>query len=231
MPIISTEDNYLTVLNLFTTDTPEHQEQLLTEMGKIVDAAAYEGWISSTVHAGQDTPGTANLIQWRSGEDLEKRYAGEEFKHRTLPVFREITTAIRLLQNEIVFSQTRPGLGDAVEVSPDRDDYTVIEVHRVGEADQAELVKLLGEGQDWLVNVPGYRSHSVFKGLRAMFVEGAFAVVYAQWDSRESYEAFRDLPNERKPRPRRTNDERIAELTVESDTNTYRVVHTRAAGE
>ncbi|MCX5041563.1 antibiotic biosynthesis monooxygenase (plasmid) [Streptomyces coelicoflavus] len=231
MPIISTEDNYLTVLNLFTTDTPEHQEQLLTEMGKIVDAATYEGWISSTVHAGQDTPGTANLIQWRSGEDLEKRYAGEEFKHRTLPVFREITTAIRLLQNEIVFSQTRPGLGDAAEVSPDRDDYTVIEVHRVGDADQAELVKLLGEGQDWLVNVPGYRSHSVFKGLRAMFVEGAFAVVYAQWDSRESYEAFRDLPHERKPRPRRTNDERIAELAVESDTNTYRVVHTRAAGE
>ncbi|MFD5300275.1 antibiotic biosynthesis monooxygenase family protein [Streptomyces mutabilis] len=231
MPIISTEDNYLTVLNLFTTDTPEHQEQLLTEMGKIVDAAAYEGWISSTVHAGQDTPGTANLIQWRSGEDLEKRYAGDEFKHRTLPVFREITTAIRLLQNEIVFSQTRPGLGGRVEVSPDRDDYTAIEVHRVAEADQAELVKLLGEGQDWLVNVPGYRSHSVFKGLRAMFVEGAFAVVYSQWDSKESYEAFRDLSHERKPAPRRANDERIAELQIECDANTYRVVHTRAAGE
>ncbi|MER6788122.1 antibiotic biosynthesis monooxygenase family protein [Streptomyces sp. NPDC000658] len=230
MPIISTEDNYLTVLNLFTTDTPEHQDQLLTEMGKIVDAATYEGWISSTVHAGQDSPGTANLIQWRSGEDLEKRYSGEEFKHRTLPVFREITTAIRLLQNEIVFTQTHPDLAGRVEVSPDRDDYTAIEVHRVGEADQADLIKLLGEGQHWLVDVPGYRSHSVFRGLRAMFVEGAFAVVYSQWDSKESYDAFRGLPHERKPEPRRANDERIAELTVESDSNTYRVVHTRAAG-
>ncbi|MFI9731293.1 antibiotic biosynthesis monooxygenase family protein [Streptomyces sp. NPDC102359] len=231
MPIISTEDNYLTVLNLFTTDTPAHQEQLLAEMGKIVDAAAYEGWISSTVHAGQDSPGTANLIQWRSGEDLQKRYAGEEFKHRTLPVFREITTGIRLLQNEIVHTCTHPALGGRVEVSPDRDDYTVIEVHQVGDADQAELLKLLGEGQDWLVNVPGYRSHSVFKGLQGMFVEGAFAVVYAQWDSKEAYEAFRDLPHGRKPGPRRTNDERIAELATATDTNTYRVVHTRAAGQ
>ncbi|MFI8233801.1 antibiotic biosynthesis monooxygenase family protein [Streptomyces sp. NPDC085900] len=231
MPIISTEDNYLTVLNLFTTDTPAHQEQLLTEMGKIVDAAAYEGWISSTVHAGQDSPGTANLIQWRSGEDLQKRYSGEEFKHRTLPVFREITTAIRLLQNEIVFTQTHPSLGGRVEVSPDRDDYTAIEVYRVGEADQADLLKLLGEGQNWLVDVPGYRSHSVFRGLRAMFVEGAFAVVYSQWDSKDSYDAFRTLAPEAKPEPRRANDERIAELTAERDANTYRVVHTRAAGQ
>lgn len=230
MPIISTEDDYLTVLNLFTTDTPENQTTLITEMGRIVDAAAYPGWISSTVHAGQDSPGTANLIQWRSGEDLEKRYAGDEFKHRTLPVFREITTSIRLLQNEIAFTATHPSLGGRVEVSPDRDDYTVIEVYRVGDADQAELVKLLGEGQDWLVDAPGYRSHSVFRGLRAMFVEGAFAVVYAQWDSKESYDAFRDLPDAGKPRARAANDARIAELSVEADANTYRVVHTRDAG-
>ncbi|MDI3423691.1 antibiotic biosynthesis monooxygenase family protein [Streptomyces luteolus] len=231
MPKIATEDNYLLVLNLFSTDTAENQDQLLTEMRKIVDAASYEGWISSTVHAGVDSPGTANFIQWRSGEDLEARYAGDEFKHRTLPVFREITTGIRLLQNEIVFTQTRPGLGGPAEVSPDRDDYTAIEVFRVGEADQAELIKLLGEGQDWLVNVPGYRSHSVFKGLRAKFVEGAFAVVYSQWDSKEAYDAYRDLAHDQKPKPRRSNDERIEELKTESDVNTYRVVHTRAAGE
>jgi heme-degrading monooxygenase HmoA len=183
------------------------------------------------VHAGQDSCGTANLIQWRSGEDLEKRYAGEEFRHRTLPVFREITTAIRLLQNEIVFTQTHPDLKGRIEVSPDRDDYTAIEVHRVAEADQADLIKLLGEGQHWLVDVPGYRSHAVFKGLRAMFVEGAFAVVYSQWDSKESYDAFRGRPHADKPEARRANDERIAELTIDSDSNTYRVVHTRAAGE
>jgi hypothetical protein len=64
-----------------------------------------------------------------------------------------------------------------------------------------------------------------------MFVEGAFAVVYSQWDSKDSYDAFRDLPHARKPEARRANDERIAELSVERDANTYRVVHTRAAGQ
>lgn len=231
MPIISTEDDYLTVLNLFTTDKPENQDRLLTEMRKIVDSAAYEGWISSTMHAAEGSPGTANFIQWRSGEDLEKRYSAEEFRHRTLPVFTEITTSIRLLQNQIVYTQRHPDQGEATVISPDKDDYTVIEIFKVAEADQDELVKALGEGQNWLVNVPGYRSHSVFKGLRARFLEGAFVVVYAQWENRETYEAYRDLPAEERPKPRRKADDRIDALKTDYDVNTYRAVHTRSAGE
>lgn len=231
MPIISTEDKHLTVLNLFTTDKPENQERLLTEMRRIVDAAAYEGWISSTVHAGQDSPGTANFIQWRSGEDLEKRYAGEEFKHRTLPVFGEITTSIRLLQNEIAYTQRHPSQGETTQVSPDRDDYTVIEIFKVAEENQDELVKALGEGQDWLVDVPGYRSHSVFKGLRAKFLDDAFAVVYSQWDSKEAYDAFRGLPEAERSEARTASERRVEELKTGSDWNSYRVVHTRSAGE
>lgn len=118
MPTVSVEDNHLTVLNLFTTDAPEKQDSLIQEMTKIVNAATYEGWMSSTVHAGVDSPGTANFIQWRSGEDLEKRYQGEEFKHRTLPVFGEITTSIRLLQNEIAYTLTSDGPGSEVTICP-----------------------------------------------------------------------------------------------------------------
>lgn len=231
MPTISTEDNYLTVLNLFTTDEPEKQERLLTEMRKIVDSAAYDGWISSTMHAAKGSPGTANFIQWRSGEDLEKRYAADEFKHRTVPVFTEITTSIRLLQNEIVYTQRHPSQGDATVISPDRDDHTVIEIFKCAEADQDELIKALGQGQNWLVNVPGYRSHSVFKGLRARFLEGSFVVVYSQWESQETYDAFRDLPEEERPKPRRKSEDRIDALKTESDWNSYRAVHTRSAGE
>lgn len=231
MPTISTEDNYLTVLNLFTTDKPENQDKLLTEMRKIVDSAAYEGWISSTMHAAEGSPGTANFIQWRSGEDLEKRYSAEEFKHRTMPVFSEITTSIRLLQNEIVYTQRHPSQGDATVISPDKGDYTVIEILKCADGDQDELVKALGAGQNWLVNVPGYRSHSVFKGLRARFLEGAFAVVYSQWEDRETYEAYRDMPDEEKPKPRRKAEDRIDALVTERDGNTYRAVHTRAAGD
>ncbi|KRV49571.1 Anthrone monooxygenase [Wenjunlia vitaminophila] len=231
MPFISPEDAHLTVLNLFTTDAPEKQDGLINEMTKIVNAAAYEGWISSTVHQGVHSPGTANLIQWRSGEDLEKRYAGEEFKHRTLPTFGELTTSIRLLQNEIVFSQHHPSLGDKVEISPKRDDHTVIEIFQVAQENLDELVDALGPSQDYLLEVAGYRSHTVFKGLRARGLEGSFAVCYSQWESKEAHDAFINEPQSEWSAARDKSESRIASLKTSSDWNSYQVVHTRSAGE
>lgn len=231
MPRISVEDNHLTVLNLFTTDTPDKQDRLIEEMSKIVDAAAYDGWISSTVHAGVDSPGTANFIQWRSGEDLQKRYAGEEFKHRTQAIFGAITTSIQLLQNEIAFTQEHPSLGGTVPVSPERDDYTVIDVCQVGKANQGELIEALGPSRKWLLDVPGYRSHSVLKGLAARGLDGTFAVVYSQWDGKAEYDAYRSVPKAERSAERLVSEARIEELAISSDSNTYRVVHTRSAGE
>lgn len=232
MPTISAEDKHLTVLNLFTTDAPEKQESLIQEMTKIVNAAAYEGWMSSTVHAGVDSPGTANFIQWRSGEDLEKRYAGEEFKHRTLPVFGEITTSIRLLQNEVAYTLTAAaGEGGTVEIGPHRDDYTVIAVFRAAEENQAELVDALGAGQDWFTEVPGFRSHVVLKGLRARGLDGSFVVSYSQWDSKEAWEAHRDTPAEKQSAARQKAQARVRAVVTGVDLNTYQVVHTRSAGE
>ncbi|MEU6731739.1 antibiotic biosynthesis monooxygenase [Streptomyces physcomitrii] len=229
MPKISTEDGYLTVLNLFTADAPEKQEKLLGEMRKIVDAATYEGWISSTVHAGVDQPGTANFIQWRSGEDLEKRYAGEEFKHRTLPVFGEMTTSIRLLQNDIVYTQRAPELNGVTEISPDRDDHTVITVFGVEKENQDALVEALS--QDHFLKVDGYRSHSVLKGRAARGLEGSFVVAYSQWASKEAYDAFNSQPEGERSAERKEAEATVRSLITSVDSNTYRVVHTRSAGE
>ncbi|MHA6758329.1 antibiotic biosynthesis monooxygenase [Streptacidiphilus sp. PAMC 29251] len=229
MPSISVEDRYLTVLNLFSTDAPEKQESLLGAMREIVDSAEYPGWISSTVHSGQDEPGTANFIQWRSGEDLEARYAGEEFKHRTLPLFGAITTSIRLLQNEVVFTQRRPELGGVTEISPTRDDYTVIEVFTVAEDDQNALVDALGPAREWLLETPGHRSLTVLRGIAARGLEGSFVVAYSQWDDKESYDAFRAVPEAEQSPTRQKAEAQIDLLTVARDSNTYRVVHTRSA--
>ena len=231
MPTISTEDKHLTVLNLFTTDAPEKQESLIREMTKIVNAAAYEGWQSSTVHAGVDSPGTANFIQWRSGEDLEKRYSADEFKHRTLPVFGEITTSIRLLQNEVVYTVTSPALGGKIEIGPHRDDYTAITVYGVAEENQAELIDALGAGQAGIADAPGFRSHVVLKGLKARGLEGSFVVSYSQWDSKEAYDAHRDQAEDTWPIGRQKAAARIKAVVTSEDSNTYQVVHTRSAGE
>ncbi|MFF3326635.1 antibiotic biosynthesis monooxygenase [Streptomyces sp. NPDC002889] len=231
MPKIAADGEYLTVLNLFATDAPEKQDSLLGAMREIVDSAAYPGWISSTVHAGQEKPGTANFIQWRSTEDLEARYAGEEFKHRTMPLFTEITTSIRLLQNDVTFTQQKPELGGVTEISPGRDDYTVIEIFGVAQENQDDLVDALGPSQDWLLEVPGYRTHTVLRGLRARGLDGSFVVTYAQWNDKESYDAFRAVSETERSAARQKTDARVAALATSHDWNTYRVVHTRSAGE
>lgn len=231
MPIISPDSGYLTVINLFSTDAPEKQDRLIGAMREIVDAAAYDGWISSTVHSGQDKFGTANYIQWRSGEDLETRYAGEEFKHRTIPLFTEMTTSIKLLQTEVAFTQRHPSRGDVTEISPKRDDYTVLEVLGVAAEDQADLIATLGQGQDWLVETPGYRSHSVLRGIGARGFDGSFAVVYSQWDDKKSYDTFRALPEDQQPGDRQKTQARLDSLVTSYEWNSYRVIHTRSVGQ
>ncbi|MFD5877003.1 antibiotic biosynthesis monooxygenase family protein [Streptomyces sp. NPDC060322] len=228
MPKISTADGHLVVLNLFTTDAPEKQESLLNEMRKIVDSATYEGWISSTVHAGVASPGTANFIQWRSGEDLEKRYAGEEFKHRTLPVFGEITTSIRLLQNELAYTDSVDGV---TEIHPDRNLFTAITVFGVEKENQDALVQALGPDGEFLKDVPGYRSHTVLRGLAARGLEGSFVVSYSQWDSAEAFGAYQAVAREDRPAARQKAEALIGSLLTSVDANTYNVVHTRGAGE
>lgn len=241
MPFINPEDGYLTVLNLFKTDTRARVDTLVTEMKAIVDTAAFPGWISSTVHRGEQTPGTANFIQWRGMEDLESRYKDSEFKHHTVPVFREITSFVRLMQTEVELSRRHPALGDVTEVSPERDDYTVIEILDVDPADQGALVATLGTAHSWLVDVPGYRSQSVLRGIRSRNLEGGggnlatvgtdhdFVVVYSQWADKESYDAFRSsAEGERSPARRAFEDKRNA-LTKSVDWNGYRAVHSRSA--
>lgn len=245
MPIISSETDYLTVINLFRTDLPENQDRLLGAMREIVDTAAFPGWISSTVHGGVDAYGTANFIQWRSSEDLETRYQGEKFRHHTVPLFSELSTALNLLQTKVAFTSQHPSLGGRTEISPDRDDYTVIEVLGVAPADQSELIGALEQSPEWLLETPGFRSYNVLRGLRAKGVghgaevalsqvgppENGFVVVYSQWASKESYDTYRTLPADQQPPGRQKLAGRLDALLTSNDWNTYRVVHSRSAGQ
>lgn len=245
MPVISSDNDYLTVVNLFGTDSPDKQDRLLGAMQEIVDTAAYPGWISSTVHSGQDKYGTANFIQWRSSEDLEARYRGEEFRHHTVPLFSELTNYLNLLQTKVTFTYQMSTLGDEIEISPERDDYVVIEVLGVAPEDQGELIAALEQSPAWLAESPGFRSYSVLRGLRAKGVghgagvpltesglpDGGFVVVYSQWDGKDSYDSFRTLPVNRHPAGRQKLQGRLDTLLVSNDWNTYRVWHSRSAGQ
>ena len=243
MPFINPENGYLTVLNLFRTDTWARVDTLVKEMKAIVDTAAFPGWISSTVHRGEHAPGTLNFIQWRDMQDLESRYNDSEFKHHTVPVFREITNYVRLMQTEVESSLRHPGLGDVTEVSPDRDDYTVVEILGVNPAEQGALVGTLGAAHSWLVDVPGYRSQSVLRGIRSRNLEGGagtlatvgtdndFVVVYSQWDGKDAYDTFRTQAEADWSSARRAFQDKRNSLTTSADWNGYRAVHTRSASQ
>lgn len=223
MAFISPDDGYLTVLNLFETDTVKGQERLLEVMQEIIDTADYSGWVSSTLHSGHDRLGTANYIQWRSVADLEARYAGETFRHETIPLFKELSTSIALLKTEVVFAQQNPAL-DVIEISPKRDDYTVIIVMGVEPGNQAELIDTLTRPDEWIKTVPGYRDHSVLRG-----IDGTFTVTYAQWDSKEAYDAFHNLPEDQRPSDVQKLRAHARSLVTSRDANSYRVTHTRSA--
>jgi hypothetical protein len=223
MAFISADDGYLTVLNLFETDTLAGQERLLEVMREIIDTAAYPGWISSTLHGGEDELGTANYIQWRSMEDLEKRYAGEKFRHDTIPLFNEISTSIKLLKTEVMFTQRHPSLGGVTEISPNRDDYTIIMVFGVDPENQKALSETLMQPHEWLITVPGYRSHSILRG-----IDGTFIVNYAQWDNKEVYDTYHNLPEDERPADVKKARSRARSLATSRWSNSYRVVHTRA---
>ncbi|MEU1185865.1 antibiotic biosynthesis monooxygenase [Streptomyces sp. NPDC005820] len=224
MPLIKPDDGYLTLFNLFETATTEGQDRVVDEMKKIVDNATYPGWISSTVHAGVDTPGTLNFIQWRDLAALEARYAGEKFKTKTVPLFNQLATSARLLKTELEFTQHHPDLGDSIEVSPKRDDYTVFVLLNVEPENQKELLDTLAKPDEWLKTVPGYRSHTYFRG-----IDGTFIANYAQWDSKELYDAFHTLPEEQRPADVREGRLRARNLATGRFANSFRAVHTRSA--
>lgn len=223
MAFISADDDLLTVLNLFGAHTRAGQNRLLEVMRGIIDSADFDGWRSSTLFGGVDEPGTANYIQWRSAEDLQKRYHGDKFQNEIVPLFDELATSVRLLQTRVVFSRRHPTL-ERIEISPERDDYTVLVVMGVEPENQQELVELFAQSDEWVKTVPGYRSNSILQG-----VDGTFVANFAQWESKETYDAFHLLPEEERPAGVRRMRQRARALLTSRDANTYRCVHTRSA--
>jgi len=224
MPFINPDDGYLTVFNIFETENRDGQARVLDAMREIIDGATYPGWISSTLHAGQDLPGTANYIQWRSLADLEARYAGERFQRRTVPLFNELATSVKLLRTEAVFAQRHPSLGAVTEISPARDDYTVILIFGMEPANQHGFLDTLARPDGWLLEVPGYRSHTYLRG-----IDGTFVINYAQWASKDDYDRFHTLPEDARPADVQKGRVLARELATSRSANTYRVVHTRSA--
>lgn len=108
----------------------------------------------------------------------------------------------------------------ATEISAGRDDYTVIILMEVDPQDQAALTEAMALPDEPVHTVPGYRSHSILRG-----IDGTFVVNYAQRESKKLHDAFHELPEGEHPA-----DARRARSVLRSrDANACRVVRTRSA--
>jgi len=71
MTTITTANNLVTLINVFTVE-PEHQQRLVeifVEAG--VAMSKKPGFISANIHKSLDGTRVINYVQWRSKEDLE----------------------------------------------------------------------------------------------------------------------------------------------------------------
>lgn len=225
MAYLSVDDGYLTILNWFGTDTPYRHERLVDAMREIIDnAAEFPGWVSSSLHSGQDVPGTANLIQMRTRDAIEARYRREKMQTQTMPAFYQLTTWFKSIKAEVVFTQTHPDLGGIVEVSPERGDFTVLTLFAADPENQAALIETLAQPDEWLKTVPGFRSHSILRG-----VDGTHVAMYAQWADKDAYDAFHLLPESERPKEVRERRAIGQTLVNSHEPHTYTVVHSRSA--
>jgi len=78
----------------------------------------------------------------------------------------------------------------AARISEDQDVVTLINVFTVAPEDQQRLLDLLVEATEGVMNgLPGFASANLHKSL-----DGTKVTNYAQWDSREDFEAMRENP-------------------------------------
>ena len=68
---ITTEDDVMTLVNVFTVD-PEHQQELIDVLVEATDVMlTIDGFISANLHRSRDGRRVVDYVQWRSAEHFE----------------------------------------------------------------------------------------------------------------------------------------------------------------
>ncbi len=71
MTVIATDNNLVTLINVFTVE-PENQQRLVDIFVEAGEAMRKQpGFISAKIHRSLDGTRVINYVQWRSKEDLE----------------------------------------------------------------------------------------------------------------------------------------------------------------
>jgi quinol monooxygenase YgiN len=101
MPNISTGNNYLTLINVFTVD-PSNQQKLIELLTLATDGSVKQitGFISASLHRSLDGTKVTMYAQWRSMEDYQN--------------MRNNPTASPYLEQALGFATFEPGMYEVV---------------------------------------------------------------------------------------------------------------------
>ena len=103
MPTITKQNNYLTLINIFTVE-PSNQQQLVELLIKASQDSVIKipGFISAALHKSIDGTKVAMYAQWRSIEDYQK--------------MRNNPQASPYLQQALTIAKFEPGMYEVVEI-------------------------------------------------------------------------------------------------------------------
>ena len=72
---ITTEDEHMTLINVFTVE-PEHQQELIDILaGATATMLQMDGFVSANLHRSSDGRRVVNYVQWRTVEHFEAMLA------------------------------------------------------------------------------------------------------------------------------------------------------------
>jgi len=103
MPTISTDNNFLTLINVFTVEP--HNQQKLVELLTLATESTVrniEGFISASLHRSIDGSKVTMYAQWRSMKDYQK--------------MRSNPTASPYLQQALEIARFDPGMYEVVQI-------------------------------------------------------------------------------------------------------------------
>jgi heme-degrading monooxygenase HmoA len=92
MALISKDDNFLTLINVFTVE-PENQQRLVDLLTEATEKTMKNipGFISASIHKSADGVRVVNYAQWRSREDFAAMLKNPEARAHMVPI-SEIAT-------------------------------------------------------------------------------------------------------------------------------------------
>jgi heme-degrading monooxygenase HmoA len=179
IPIISKNNNLLTVLVYFTIK-PNHQMEQLDLIRGFVEKAVKKqhGFISANFHTSTDGTRIANYAQWRSVRDYNAAFANPEVISAGKNVFKHSQPEMRFY--ELVYSNKDTPIKENSSVA------TVINYFTVKPENQQKMIDAWIEFvESYVKKRLGFISANLHKS-----TDGTRVFNYAQWERKEDVEAM-----------------------------------------